>query len=88
MARSPKCNFLTSYFYKKFIKKWYKYIFIKVFSRQIYSYGFHIFKLNDLKVIHNLYCQCLTQTLSKTTCFMGMEGVPIIGVYYRFISVV
>jgi hypothetical protein len=31
-------------------------------------YDFHIFKLNDLKVIHNLYSQRLTQTLSKTTC--------------------
>jgi hypothetical protein len=27
---------------------------------------FHISKLNHLKVIHNLYSQCLTQTLSKT----------------------
>jgi hypothetical protein len=26
-------------------------------------------KLNDLKVIHDLYSQCLTQILSKTTSF-------------------
>ena len=41
----------------------------KYFSRQIYTYSFHIFKLNDLKVIHDLYFQRLTQTLSKTTLF-------------------
>jgi hypothetical protein len=33
--------------------------------RQIYLYEFHISKLNDLKIIHNLDSQCLTQTLSK-----------------------
>jgi meiotically up-regulated gene 157 (Mug157) protein len=32
----------------------------------MYLYDFHIFKLNNLKVIHSLYSQCLTQTLSKT----------------------
>jgi hypothetical protein len=32
-------------------------------------------KLNDLKVIHDLYSQCLTQTLSKTTSNMKPEGV-------------
>ena len=48
---------------------------MKVFLRQIYSYSFHIFKLNNLKVIHDLYSQCLTQTLSKTTYFIGIEGV-------------
>jgi len=49
------------------------YIFMKVFSRQIYSYGFH-----NLKVIHDLYSQYLTQTLSTMTFFMGMEGVHTI----------
>jgi hypothetical protein len=29
--------------------------------------SFHIFKLNNLKVIHDLYSQCLTETFSKTT---------------------
>jgi hypothetical protein len=38
---------------------------------------FHIFKLNDLKVIHDLYFQCLTQTLSKTTSNSDLEGVSI-----------
>jgi hypothetical protein len=28
---------------------------MKVISRQIYLYDFHILKLNDLKVIHDLY---------------------------------
>ena len=48
---------------------------MKVFSKQIYSYDFHIFKLNNLKVIYDLYSQCLIQTLSKTTCFMGTKVV-------------
>ena len=50
---------------------------MKVFLRQIYSYGFCILKLKNLKVIHDLYSQCLTQTLSKTIFFSSMEGVPI-----------
>jgi hypothetical protein len=41
----------------------------------MYLYDFHIFKLNDLKVIHDLYSQCLTQTLSKTTSNREPEGV-------------
>jgi hypothetical protein len=44
------------------------------FTRQIYSCSFHISKLNDLKVIHDLYSQCLTQTLSKMTSFTKPEG--------------
>jgi len=51
-----------------------KIYFIKVFSRQIYLYGFHIFKLKNLYVIHDLYSQYLIQILSKTTFFTGMEG--------------
>jgi hypothetical protein len=52
------------------------YIFMrKYFSRQIYSYSFHIFKLNNLKVINDLYSQCLTQDMSKTTWITSMEGV-------------
>ena len=31
------------------------YIFMKNFSRQNYSYGFHISKHHNLKVIHDLY---------------------------------
>jgi len=51
------------------------YMFMKIFLRQIYSYGFYIFKLNNLKVIHDLYSQYLIQTLSKTTSFTNLEGV-------------
>jgi hypothetical protein len=36
---------------------------------------FHIFKLNSLKVINDLYSQCLTQILFKTTCNSEPEGV-------------
>ena len=45
---------------------------MKVF---FYSYGLYISKLNNLKVIHDLYSQCLTQALSKMTSFFSMEGV-------------
>jgi hypothetical protein len=48
---------------------------MKVFLRQIYSYGFYIFKFNNLKVIYNLYFQYLTQTLSKTIFFIRTDGV-------------
>jgi hypothetical protein len=51
------------------------YTFMKVFLRQIYSCSFHISKLNDSKVIHDLYSQCLTQIMSKTTSFTNPEGV-------------
>ena len=47
------------------------------FKTNLFSYGFYISKFNNLKVVHNLYSQCLTQTLSKTTFFMGMEGVLV-----------
>jgi hypothetical protein len=40
---------------------------MKVISRQIYLYYFHISKLNELKVVDDLYFQYLTQTLSKLT---------------------
>jgi hypothetical protein len=49
----------------------------------MYSYIFHIFKLNNLKVIHDLHSQCLTEILSKTTWFMGMEGVDYYSVKLR-----
>jgi hypothetical protein len=48
---------------------------MKVFLRQIYSYNFYICKLNNLKVIDDLYSQCLTQSLSKTTSKSDTEGV-------------
>ena len=50
---------------------------MKVFLRQIYLYNFYFFKLNNLKVIYDLYYQCLTQILSKTTSKFYMEDVCI-----------
>jgi len=44
---------LTSCFYKKKLSK--NSIRIFLFSRQIYSYDFHILKLNNLKIIYDLY---------------------------------
>jgi len=40
--------------------------FMKVFFKTN-LYSFHISKLNNLKVIRDLYFQYLTQTLSKIT---------------------
>jgi hypothetical protein len=51
------------------------YTFMKVFLRQIYLYNFYICKLNNLKVIDDLYSQCLTQTLSKTSSKSDTVGV-------------
>jgi hypothetical protein len=61
------------------------YIFIKVFSWQICLYDFHISKLNDLKVIHDLYFQYLTQILSKTTSNTEAEGVYCLDFFVWFI---
>jgi hypothetical protein len=38
---------------------------------------FIFFELNNLKVIHDLYSQCLTQTLFKITFFISTERVYI-----------
>ena len=65
--------FLTSI--KKLLKSDICIFLWKYFSRQIYSYNFYIFKLNNLKVIHDLYSQGLTWTLSQTTSFTSTEGV-------------
>ena len=51
------------------------YIWWKYFSKQIYSYGFYISKLNNLKVIHDLYSQYLTQTFSKNDFIFSTEEV-------------
>jgi len=45
------------------------YIFMKVFFKKNLFTWLSLFKLNNLKVTHNLYSQCLTQTLSKTIFF-------------------
>jgi hypothetical protein len=67
---------LTSCFYKKYLWKSNICILLwKYFSRQIYSYNFYICKLINLKVIDDLYSQCLTQILSKMTSKSDTEGV-------------
>jgi hypothetical protein len=48
---------------------------MKVFCKTNQLMSFHIFKLNNLKFIHDLYSQYLTGILAKTTYFMSMEGV-------------
>jgi hypothetical protein len=48
---------------------------MKVIFKKNLFIDFHIFKLNGLKVIHDLYSECLTQTLSKTTSNSEPEGV-------------
>ena len=53
---------------------------MKIFSRQIYLHGFRISKLNNLKVIHDLYSQYLTQALSKTTYFLVRKEYLIVPV--------
>ena len=47
--------------------------FVKVFFKKNLFTWLSLFKLNNLKVTHNLYSQCLTQTSSKTV------GVPTRG---------
>jgi hypothetical protein len=66
---------LTSLFYKNIIEKLYMYILTKVIFKTKLLYDFHIFKLNDLKVVLVLYSQCLTKTLSKMTSNGEPEGV-------------
>jgi hypothetical protein len=54
------------YFYIKIFIKNHICIFLwKCFFKQIYWYDFYIYKLNNLKVIHHLYSQYLTETVSK-----------------------
>jgi hypothetical protein len=53
-----------------------QYLTMKVFLRQIYSYSFHICKLNNLKFIDDLNSQCLTQTLSQMS-FFRTKGVSV-----------
>jgi hypothetical protein len=57
----------------------YVYFLWKYFLRQIYSYNFYIYKLNNLKVIDDLYSQCLTKISSKTTSKSDTEGVLLFG---------
>jgi hypothetical protein len=49
----------------------------KYFAKQIYSCGSHISKLNELRVVNDLYSQFLTQTMLKTTSFTQLDGVSL-----------
>jgi len=51
------------------------YTFIKLFLRQIYSYIFYIYKLNNLKVIDDFIFSMFDQILSKTTSKFYTERV-------------
>ena len=68
---------LTFYFYKNIYRKViYLYFYESIFQdKSIHMVFVAILKLNNLKVIHDLYSQCLTQILSKTTFFSSMKGV-------------
>jgi len=75
---------LVSYFNKKYLGKNDIFILLwKYFSKQIYSYNFYICKINNLKAIDDLYCQCLIQTLSKTTFKSYTEGVLKQQIWYN-----
>jgi len=59
---------LTSYFFKNIYKKViYINFYENIFQDKSIHIIFYICKLNNLKVIDDLYSQCLIQTLSKTT---------------------
>ena len=52
------------------------YMFMKVFFKTNLFMWFSYFQTQQLKsFIHDLYSQCLTQSLSKTTSFTNLEGV-------------
>jgi hypothetical protein len=55
---------LTSIFYKNiYCKVIYVYSYESNFQDKNYLYDFHIFKLNDLKIIYDLYSQCLNSNI-------------------------
>jgi hypothetical protein len=49
----------------------YVYFYESIFSRQIYSYGFHIFKLNNLKVIHDFIFSMFDPNLVQNDFLYG-----------------
>ena len=55
------------------------YTFIKVFFKINLFIKFYILKLNNLRVIHDLYSQGLTQTFFITSIILATEGVLIQG---------
>ena len=48
---------------------------MKVFYKTNLFIWLSHFQTHDIKVIHDLYSQCLIQALSKTTLFFSTEGV-------------
>jgi len=46
-----------------------------IIKTNLFIYNFYICKLNNLKVIDDLYSQCLIQILFKTTSKSDMETV-------------
>ena len=63
-----KCeNYMNRFFLKN--------TFIKVFFKINLFIKFYILKLNNLRVIHDLYFQGLTQILFKMSIILDMEGV-------------
>jgi hypothetical protein len=60
------------------------YIYMKIFFKiNIYSYDFHITKLINLKVIYDVYFQCLIQVLAKRTYFLSTEGTSYFSQYLK-----
>jgi hypothetical protein len=55
-----------------YLKVIYVYYYENIFQDKNLLYDFHISKLNKLKITHDLYSQCLTQTLSKTSSNTNM----------------
>jgi hypothetical protein len=76
-TRSPKYNFDFLFLWIYLLKTNMCIFLWKYFARQIYSCSFHISKLNDLRVIHDLYSQCFTQIMSKTTSFTKWYIFPM-----------
>jgi hypothetical protein len=82
-TRPPKHNFDFSFYQNIYWKVIYVYFYKNGFQNKYIDMIFHIFKLNDLKVIHLLYSQCLTKILSKTISFTKLEGVVSLN-YIRY----
>jgi hypothetical protein len=53
------------------------YFYESIFHEKSIYIIFHIYKLNNLIVIDDLYSQCLTQTLSKMTSKLYTEEVCV-----------
>jgi hypothetical protein len=69
----------------------YVYFYESIFFKQIYSYSFHICKLNNLKVIDNLYFLMFDLNFIINVSFFKTErvrpgspsGRPVVSWYHR-----